>query len=296
MRYILSLAIAILIVSVTYLHVGAVENYYQAQASEQKIWNQQLENKAQLKKTIKHLEENFNYKLMEESFLRQHKQNTQQTKLDKIEQYAINIPKMIEDKKFTLEQKLKMVNVEILNDSVGSTGSGVTLKYEGKYYILSAGHMVSNPTDTLFLRENGNIICELEIIKCEFTPDKIGLEDSLDLLLLRPKNKELTPEYYVELSDNEPLTATEVYVVGNPLGIEDNMSDGRVQAYSGNYMFHTAMTYFGNSGGGIYTLEGKLIGIVSFLSGEQPNEDIPPYMIYGAVRLDEIKKFLKDIK
>ena len=220
---------------------------------------------------------------------------------NKIEDYILNkkidtTPNKIKLDKFLLERKLQKVNENIINSTVGASGSGVTIKYRGKYYILSAGHMLNSPEDKLVLVENDKVICDLEVIKYVFTmsDDEMGTK-GIDLLLLKPKNKYFTPKVYVELADYELPTGSEIYIVGNPLGIEDVISDGRIIAYEDNYLLFIDHSYFGNSGGGIYTKEGKLLGINSFIGAEQPMPTIPPYLIGGAVRLSQIQLFLAGV-
>jgi S1-C subfamily serine protease len=206
------------------------------------------------------------------------------------------LPDKIKYDKFMLEKKLQSVNVVIHNETVGSLGSGVTLKYKDKFYILTAGHMLNRDTDKLTFSQNGENFGELEIIKWIFDPTDETLK-GVDLLLSQPKNKDLIPKIYIELADYEPLIATEVYVVGNPMGIENVISDGRIIAYEENYMIFIDHSYFGNSGGGVYTKEGKLIGINSIISDlkNKSGSEIS-YVIGGTMRLDVIKSFLEGVE
>jgi len=206
------------------------------------------------------------------------------------------LPEKIKYDKFILEKKLQSVNVVIHNETVGTLGSGVTLKYKENFYILTAGHLLNEKTDKITFSQNGENFGELEIIKWVFDLTDTTLE-GVDLLLLQPKNKDLIPKLYIELADYEPLTATEVYIVGNPMGIENVLSDGRIIAYEGNYMVFIDHSYFGNSGGGVYTKEGKLIGINSIISnlGEVAHKSIP-YVIGGTMRLNVINKFLEGVE
>jgi len=218
----------------------------------------------------------------------------------KTEQTIIQTLKELPDKikydKFVLEQKLQAVNVIIHNDTLGELGSGVTLHYKGKFYILTAGHMLTQKDDKLTFSQNGENFGELEVIKWDFDPADQSL-DGVDLLLLQPKNKMLIPKIYVELADYEPLTATEVYIVGNPMGIESVVSDGRIIMYENNYMLFFDHSYFGNSGGGIYTKEGKLLGINSIIMNfDNITHQGIPYVVGGAMRLNVVKKFLEDVE
>lgn len=215
-----------------------------------------------------------------------------------------NLPNKLRIDRFKLEKRLQQVTIMLHNTTVQALGSGVSIKYKGKYYVLTAGHMAQvikdniNPQDSIELWENGNKICDLEVVKHDFS-DTITDENytkTHDLLLLKSTNPNIQPRFYTELADMEPLTATEVYVVGNPMGIEDVISDGRVIIYKDNFMYYIDHTYFGNSGGGVFTYDGKLVGIVSHMYPLQPNPLIPAYMTYGAVRLNVIKAFLADVE
>lgn len=208
----------------------------------------------------------------------------------KIEQ----VPEVEKVKKLALEAKLKQINVFVVNETINATGSGVTIKYKDKFYVLSAGHMATTPEDKLSLSENGETICELEIVKQDYSEELT--KDGNDLLLLRPKDPNIIPRIYVEIADIEPETSNELYIVGNPMGVEDVVSDARVIMYQGNFMYMIATSsYFGNSGGGIYTREGKLVGIMSHLIPVQPSPTVPAWMIHGCVRLSVILEFLRGV-
>ena len=205
--------------------------------------------------------------------------------------YIQKYPQLLEYQKRIKELKLLQVNVHIINESVGVQGSGATIKYKGKYYILSVAHLFEKPNDVLELWENGERICDLKIVK---------YDKKLDLALFTPKNEEITPTYYSELADSEPLPSEQIYVVGNPMGIEDFFSEGRIIRYDYHYAWYYDHSYFGSSGGGIYNKDGKIVGITSVLVAENAVgvaiTKIPSFVINGAVRLSLIRKFMKDIK
>lgn len=208
-----------------------------------------------------------------------------------------NIPEDIIFQKKALEYKLQQVNVMVINETEGAMGSGVILKYNNQYYILTAGHMADAETDELYLYENREKICQLEIVKHDYTTNQLE-DDTLgnDLLLLRPIGKYFVPEFYAELAEFQPVVSTEIYIVGNPARLEDIVSDGRIAFYKNNFMYYRDSTYYGNSGGGVYTRDGQLVGIVSHMYPISDNPELPPYMLYGAVRLSTIQSFMKDVK
>jgi S1-C subfamily serine protease len=197
--------------------------------------------------------------------------------------------------KIKLEQTLKQVNVMVKNESEGTLGSGVSIKYKGNFYVLTAGHMAESDQAQLYLYENNKQICKLEIVKHDYEGGMIETTKN-DLLLLRPINKNMQPKFYTEIADNEPITGTQIYIVGNPMGIEDVISDGRVIIYKDNFMYYIDHTYFGNSGGGVYDYQGKLLGIVSHMYNLRPMEGYPDYIINGAVRLDTILAFMRNVE
>ncbi|MBU0581319.1 MAG: serine protease, partial [Candidatus Margulisbacteria bacterium] len=139
------------------------------------------------------------------------------------------------------------------------------------------------------------MICQLEIIKRNYNLEQDD-DTACDLMLLQPKDKNIIPRVYSELADIEPLLGSDVYVVGNPMSMEDVLSDCRLIMQRGSILYYIGHSYFGNSGGGVYNKEGKLVGVVSFIMPIQPDKTIPAYVIHGATSLNKIKQFLQDIK
>ena len=213
----------------------------------------------------------------------------------KLKQHIINLPKLEKLKKKLIEFNLRQAVVIIHNYTEGTQGSGVTIKYRDKFYVLSAGHLVNDLNSKLMLAENGIPICELKIAKQKYTAD-VNDSTGHDLLLLKPKNPNMKPKYYVEIEEIEPIISEEIYIVGNPMGIEDLLSEGRIIGYMDNFMYFYDHVYFGSSGGGVFTQEGNLVGILSFIAQDQSNPLIAPFVFYGAVRLNIIKDFLKGIE
>lgn len=189
-----------------------------------------------------------------------------------------------------MREKLMLVNVMVYNSSIDSLGGGITLKYKNKYYILSVNHLIEKDTDELWLMESNEYICKLKIIKTDKTRD---------LALFRLEDKNIVPRIYSELADIEPQKGTKIYTVGNPIGIEDVFAEGTVITSNGLITYFINHIYFGHSGGGIYNTNGEVVGVIDFI---QPiyafpfESGVPPYVIHGAIRLNQIKAFLGDIK
>lgn len=186
-----------------------------------------------------------------------------------------------------LENNLKQITVMIENTTQNYQGSGVTIKYKDNFYVLSAAHLIGEETDTLYLVENEEPITKLKTIK---------IDTERDLVLFKSENENIILKVYTELADKELEKGDPIYVVGNPLGIEDILSEGRILKNTGFTTYFIDHSYFGSSGGGIFTKQGKLLGIIQTIGSIQPYENIPSFVINGAARLNMIKDFLGDIK
>jgi S1-C subfamily serine protease len=186
----------------------------------------------------------------------------------------------------SIETKIMQCTIMIVNDTLGAMGSGVTIKYNDEYYILSAGHLIENETDEIYLEENGNRIGKLEVVKVNY---------DMDLLLVRPVDKKLIPSVYTTLSSAEPAIADILYLCGNPAGVEDLLSEGRAVKYEKGYMYVQDHCWHGSSGGGAFNKQGELVGIISHLRSVVNSPTEPIFALDGTVRLDAIMQFLNPV-
>lgn len=95
-----------------------------------------------------------------------------------------------------------------------------------------------------------------------------------------------------------PETGSDVVVVGHPVGMYYTYMKGNVSAVfktlpdrddsTGPYVQIIAPVWFGNSGGGVFTVSGDLIGIASFIN-RAPNQGF-------FIHPDTIRKFLESSK
>lgn len=195
-------------------------------------------------------------------------------KLDKINMSEFKI-----NNSNKIEEHLEKCTV-IITDIINSVqGSGVIIKYNENYYILTAYHIIRDLDSNIVLYDRNKIA---HIIK---------KDETKDLALLSIKE---VPEDYATLSDNEPRKNAEVYAVGSPIGIEDVITRGRILEYKDNWVYFFDKIFFGSSGGGVYNINGELIGIISHMKVNTLNNQ--EFIINGATRLNSIKEFLSDIK
>jgi S1-C subfamily serine protease len=213
--------------------------------------------------------------------------------IENLKSFLLQQPDKARVERAQLEYKLMQCDIMLIDNIEGSQGSGITIKYNDKIYILSAAHLVGPEKQNLSLYENGNYICEVRVVK---------VDHDADLLLLETIDPEIQPRFWTTIAEQEPVKAEEVYVVGNPIGIEDVLSIARVISYRGSFFYYLDHSYFGSSGGGIFNLRGEVVGTISHLIPYDPNpygivkNRMPQFVIHGACRLRSIKFFLEDVK
>jgi len=191
-----------------------------------------------------------------------------------------------------IEDNLIKSTYMIINYTGQAQGSGVLIKYNEKYYILSAGHMITNDgmdintPDDIAIFEGGILVSKLTVKK---------IDKNVDLVLFSIDNiDKLNITNYAIIADKEPPKAEGIYIVGNPVGIEDLLSEGKIINYEGDYVYFYDHSFFGSSGGGIFNVSGELIGTISHLKAVF-NIGLP-FVIHGATRQSKIIEFLKDLR
>jgi len=143
-------------------------------------------------------------------------------------------------------------------------GSGVVISDDGK--ILTAAHVVHS-TDSI----------DVEFRTGErYLAHVIGTEPSADLALLQldkfPKDLNIA-----QLGDSKQVNVgNEIFIIGSPYGLHHTLTTGHISAkhsgqslgkmfIDGDFFQTDAAINKGNSGGPVFNLNGKVIGIVSHI-------------------------------
>lgn len=148
-----------------------------------------------------------------------------------------------------------------------SLGSGFIIDREG--YILTNNHVVQSKDAKIVVRLSD---------ESEYKAEVIGVDPETDLALLKIETKEQLP--VLELGDSDHLRVGDwVMAVGNPLGFDRTVTVGVVSALGrsnlrfGNtspayqdYIQTDASINFGNSGGPLVDVTGKVVGVNSAIS------------------------------
>ena len=193
--------------------------------------------------------------------------------------------KIIEKSKETLtvdvpnREAILEANFKLINIVKGISGSGTHIKLKGASYILTCAHLIKNVEEEFLMAiDNKGYYFGMELVK-------INRKKDLALYVLKGAND----HPYLEISDIAPVEGSEIFVVGNPDGMVDVISDGIVAKVDKDGYIITNTIFFGNSGGAML-YKGKIAGVTSKLLSFF-------YATYGIeVKLDTIQAFLEDYK
>lgn len=190
-----------------------------------------------------------------------------------------------------------------IKTSAGSSGSGVIVgKYTDSnsqkgYYIITNAHVVESA--------NANMYAPSTITLNDGTQYKstlCGFDSKSDIAVLKivENEKELTCAVWANPS-NELMVGEEVIVIGNPLGVlGGTVTNGYLSALDReitidgikmNLLQTDAAVNPGNSGGGLFNINGELIGIVNAKIADEDIEGIG-----FAIPYDEALKVYNDLK
>jgi serine protease Do len=147
-----------------------------------------------------------------------------------------------------------------------ASGSGFIITADG--YVLTNNHMVQDAE---------KVEVELNDDR-KFTAKVVGTDSDSDVAVLKIDAKDLP---YLELADSDALEVGEwVLAIGNPLGLSHSVTAGIVSATGRNdiglnpienFIQTDAAINFGNSGGPLINLDGKVVGINTAIVGASGN-------------------------
>ena len=171
--------------------------------------------------------------------------------------------------------------------TTSGAGSGVIITEDG--YILTNNHVIEDATSITVTLHNGE----------SYPATLLGLDEQLDIALLKIDAKGLTPATIATSSDL--LVGQTVVAIGNPLGqLGGTVTQGIISALDRSITIDgQTMTLLqidaainpGNSGGGLFNAQGNLIGIVN---AKSTGSDIDG--IGFAIPIDNVMKVVDDLK
>ncbi|MFT7675645.1 MAG: serine protease Do [Gammaproteobacteria bacterium] len=118
----------------------------------------------------------------------------------------------------------------------------------------------------------------------------IKLSKDHDLALLKLDNYK-TP--FLKLTSKPyPRQGSEVFAIGNPLGISDSLTTGIVTTPGRDHIYTDAKILSGNSGGPLVDKEGRVIGVNTAVLSEKKGSDGLGLAVYVKFVKSEYRKYL----
>jgi len=155
-------------------------------------------------------------------------------------------------------------------------GSGFFINRDG--YIVTNKHVLPNPGRAEIKTVNGTV----------FKIHKVIHEDSDADLVIASTDAPPQESKPVNINAGLPEAGEKIIVIGNPLGLEQTVSDGIVSAVRQNnkavdFIQITAPVSAGNSGGPLLNMRGEVIGVATFQyrSGQNLNFCVSASRIVG---------------
>ncbi len=173
-----------------------------------------------------------------------------------------------------MQRQETVVGIRVGTTLQSGTASGVIYRKSGNDYYVVTNHHVIHPDERAIPFSNVQIIYERNGMR--FTIDNtnteiMGLDATTDLAVIKFSSNQNFP--VAEFADSYDLSVGQfVFAVGNPLGFDyfGSVTMGVISGlarfvptsqYEVPFLQHDAAISPGNSGGGLFDINGKLIGI-----------------------------------
>ncbi|MDY5276266.1 MAG: trypsin-like peptidase domain-containing protein [Erysipelotrichaceae bacterium] len=172
-----------------------------------------------------------------------------------------------------------------------SLGSGVIISEDG--YIVTNNHVISGATNVSVELNDGTT----------YGATIVGSDAKTDLALLKIEASGLK---YSRMIDSDELNlGQEVVAIGNSLGEGTSSTNGIISAlnrdvtisnYSMNLILTNAQVNNGNSGGGLFDLNGNLVGIVNAKISSSANASATVEGMGYAIPSNTVKEIVEELK
>lgn len=218
--------------------------------------------------------------------------NSTITKVEYPKIESSNYEKVIEKAFDTVvEIRTTVVTNSFFGQSEGQKlGSGVIISQDG--YIVTNNHVIDGATNLKIVTSDG----------LNYDAAIIGADDKSDVAIIKINANNLT---YASIADSDQLKlGQETVVIGNPLGEGISCSNGIVSALAKEIEIdNNPMTLIqtnaavneGNSGGGLFNMNGDLIGIVNAKSSSTYYGETSIEGVGYAIPSNTVSKILEDL-
>ncbi len=147
-------------------------------------------------------------------------------------------------------------SVVVVKTSAG-IGSGFFINRDG--YIVTNKHVLQSTSRTEIKTSSGKVFQIRQIVQEDLDADLVIASTDAPAQESKP----------VQINAGLPESGDKIIVIGNPLGLEQTVSDGIVSAVRRNnksidFIQITAPVSAGNSGGPLLNMQGEVIGVATF--------------------------------
>jgi serine protease Do len=171
----------------------------------------------------------------------------------------------LESKVQSVSEKVLPATVALLSETTGSSGSGVITREDG--LILTAAHVVQGADEMLVVFPDGK----------QVRGKVLGANYSKDIAMVKINQRGNWP--FVELGESKPLAAGDwVVALGHSAGFDAARTPpvrfGRVISKGpGNFLTTDCTLIGGDSGGPLFGVDGKIVGIHSSIGRSLTNNN-----------------------
>jgi len=194
------------------------------------------------------------------------------------------------------EQTARVGPTVVKVSTPGGLGSGVIINPGG--YVVTNAHVIQGELALrciVWLPQDDGTLARTTIEDVEI----VAVNNHLDLALLRMEHPDGEPFDFAPIETEERIEVGQtVFAIGNPLGLEQTMSQGVVSTKQRSF---DGVTYIqtdtavnpGNSGGPLFNTRGEIVGITNMKipAGESLNFAIPARYLKDFVRNREAFAF-----
>jgi S1-C subfamily serine protease len=208
------------------------------------------------------------------------------------------------------------VPIVYAHDSIGlrGTGTGFLIKKGDQYLVGTNRHVVKNASkgiELLFLKRRSG--SDYDQLKVRIDPDQVvGIHKSADFAILdvTAKRKEIDgfqtqPIPRLAASDYEYAEGDDVFVIGHPGAgnaaiLKHSLAVGVVSgvrrtdpSVPGKYLQITAAVNPGNSGGPVFSSDGVIIGVASYILRWSPDKKLPLEGLNFALEISHVHELVE---
>jgi S1-C subfamily serine protease len=156
------------------------------------------------------------------------------------------------------------IDITLSNQKVRGSGIIVENKAGRKLYVVTAWHVVDGVTDSIFVRDCYDVPIN-KICSYKEMIVKHKIEDA-DIALLESKLTLTEDGPFALVAKADPKLGETIFMIGAPSGRNRSITKGILSNFlvkaNGMKLYVTdAVIFFGNSGGGMFTERGELVGV-----------------------------------